>query len=191
MSESLLCYYASYLATQRLAPQTIKTSLAAIRYMQVILGLPEPREFSFLPRLRLVQSGIQRTHLQRTSSPPRVRLRVTPSILNRIKELWSARSTEPDIIMLWAAACLCFFGFFRSGELTVPSAQGFDPTIHLSWGDVAVDNPTNPTAIRVLLKRSGIEDSVIRTLGRWNSTAFLSYIRTPRENLAHFSSTAT
>jgi hypothetical protein len=56
--------------------------------------------------------------------------------------------------MLWAAACLCFFGFFRSGELTVPSAQGFDPTIHLSWGDVAVDNPTNPTAIRVLLKRS-------------------------------------
>ena len=93
--------------------------------------------------------------------------------------------------MLWAAACLCFFGFFRSGELTFPSAQGFDPTIHLSWGDVAVDNPTNPTAIRVLLKRSGIEDSVIRTLGRWNSTAFLSYIRTPRENLAHFSSTAT
>ena len=72
VSESLLCYYASYLATQRLAPQTIKTYLAAIRYMQVILGLPEPREFSSLPRLRLVQSGIQRTHLQRTSSPPRV-----------------------------------------------------------------------------------------------------------------------
>ena len=27
--------------------------------------------------------------------------------------------------------------------------------------------------------RAGIEDSVIRTLGRWNSSAFLSYIRTP------------
>ena len=29
--------------------------------MQITLGLPEPRAFSSLPRLRLVQSGIQRT----------------------------------------------------------------------------------------------------------------------------------
>ena len=34
----------------------------------------------------------------------------------------------------------------------------------------------------------GIEDSVIRTLGRWNSAAFLNYIRTPRESLSCFSS---
>ena len=27
---------------------------------------------------------------------------------------------------------------------------------------------------------AGLEDSVIRTLGRWNSSAFLVYIRTPR-----------
>ena len=36
--------------------------------------------------------------------------------------------------------------------------------------------------------KAGIEDSVIRTLGRWNSAAFLTYIRTPRESLACFSS---
>ena len=36
--------------------------------------------------------------------------------------------------------------------------------------------------------KAGIEDSVIRTLGRWNSAAFLTYIRTPRESLARFSS---
>ena len=178
--------------------------------------------------------------------------------------------------MLWAAAYLWVFGFFRSGEITVPNGQNYDPAIHLSWGDVAVDNPANPTAIRVHLKRSkcdqfgqgvnvffgrtnmpvcpvaavlayiavrgaaegpfflfangqllskqtfvsafrqalqaiglpyqdfaghsfrigaataaakaGIEDSVIWTLGRWNSAAFLTYIRTLRESLARFSS---
>ena len=35
---------------------------------------------------------------------------------------------------------------------------------------------------------AGFEDSVIRTLGRWNSSAFQSYIRTPREHLAPLSS---
>ena len=34
---------------------------------------------------------------------------------------------------------------------------------------------------------AGLEDSVIRTLGRWNSGAFLTYIRTPREQLASLS----
>ena len=37
----------------------------------------------------------------------------------------------------------------------------------------------------------GLEDSLIRTLGRWNSDAFLSYIRTPREHLAQYSRTLT
>ncbi len=29
---------------------------------------------------------------------------------------------------------------------------------------------------------AGLEDSVIQMLGRWNSSAFLSYIRTPRDS---------
>ena len=33
----------------------------------------------------------------------------------------------------------------------------------------------------------GIEDSVIQTLGRWKSTAYLLYVRLPRERLAQFS----
>jgi len=91
--------------------QTIKTYLAAIPYMQIILGLPEPRAFSSLPHLWLVQTGIQCTHLQRVSFPPRVRLPVTSAILTRIKAHWSGKASDPDITMLWAAACLCFFGF--------------------------------------------------------------------------------
>ena len=154
VSERLLCCYVSYLATQKLALQTIKT--LAIHCMQVILGLPKPREFSILPRLRLVQMGIQRTQSQRVSTTPRVNLPITPAVLFRAREHWLMRSSDPDIIMLWSAVCLCFFGFFRSGELTVPTVQSFDPTIHLSWGDIAVDNPVNPAVIPVYLKRSNM-----------------------------------
>ena len=62
VSKSLLCHFATYLACQQLAPQTIKVYMAAIRYMQITLGLPEPCEYTSMPRLRLVQSGIQRDY---------------------------------------------------------------------------------------------------------------------------------
>jgi len=169
--------------------------------------------------------------------------------------------------MMWAAATLCFFGFFRSGEITVPTEKSFDPTKHLTWGDIAIDNTEDPQTLKVFLRRSkvdqlgkgvdvyigktdcplcpvlaivqymtvrgqeegpffqlqdgrpltkavftskvreglraiglpeqnfaghsfrigaattaasvGIEDSVIRTMGRWSSAAYLVYIRTP------------
>ena len=170
-----------------------------------------------------------------------------------------------------------FFGFFCSGEITVPTEEAFDCTKHLAWGDVAIDNTEGPQLLKVHLKKSksdqlgrgvdvyigkkgcplcpvvaitqymairgskegpffqfkdgrpltkssftskvrealkatglpeqnftghsfrigaatatasaGIENSVIRTLGRWSSSAYLVYIRTPREHLASFSRT--
>ena len=173
--------------------------------------------------------------------------------------------------MLWATMTICFFGFFRSGEITVPSINFFNPSVHLAWGDVSLDNAMEPTMLRIHLKKSktdqgadifigksdcllclvgagvdymssrganpgpffkfangqpltkskftqyvqetlqalglphneftghssriraataaaqaGIEDSVIHTMGRWNSSAFLAYIRTPPTELAQF-----
>lgn len=44
--------------------------------MQVTLGLPEPS----LPRLRLVQEGIKRTHAQRVVGKERICLPITPAI---------------------------------------------------------------------------------------------------------------
>ena len=243
--------------------------------MQIVLGLPEPRAFSSLPRLRLVQSGIQRVYAQKTTPKTRIRLPITPSILAKIHTHMLPKSSDHDTIMIWAAATTCFFGFFRSGEITLPAGTSFDDTKHLSWGDVAVDNPALPQIIKVKLKvsksdqlrkgvdvfigktggiicpvaavlaymaargstngpffkfrdgkpltkarftglirealkavglpqeqfaghsfrigaattaaKAGIEDSTIRMMGRWNSAAFLAYIRTPREQLARFS----
>ena len=56
--------------------------------------------------------------------------------------------------MLWAAASLCFFGFFRSGEITVPSLTSFDTSKHLAWGDIALDSIDNPQTLKVHLKIS-------------------------------------
>lgn len=58
VSEPLLCYFASFLAaSENISPKSLKVYLSGIRHMQVVLGLPEPREFSSLPRLRLGYRG--------------------------------------------------------------------------------------------------------------------------------------
>jgi len=145
VSESLLCYYASYLATDKLSPQTIKVYLAAIWYT-LYADHYGPREFSSLPRLRL---GIQWTHATQVST--KVRLPITPTILLKLKEHWSPQQKNKDILMIWAAATL---GFFRSGKITVLMEKAFDSTKHLAWGGVAVDSTEDPPLLKVHLKRS-------------------------------------
>ena len=49
---------------------------------------------------------------------------------------------------------MAFFGFFRSGEITVPSITGFDPTRHLKWGDVCANRTESPSLVRVHLSFS-------------------------------------
>ena len=107
VSESLLCYFSIHLACQQLSPQIIKVYLSTIRHMQITLGLPEPREFSSMPRLRLVQSGIQRTHASQQMET-RVCLPITPTILLKLKEHWTPHKSEADIVTVWV---LNFMGF--------------------------------------------------------------------------------
>ena len=62
--------------------------------------------------------------------------------------------TEWDIIILWAAMCLCFYGFPRAGEAVAPTDGKFDPSQHLSYADVAVDNVRQPSYLAVKIKQS-------------------------------------
>ena len=55
---------------------------------------------------------------------------------------------------MWAASTLCFFWFFRMGELTIPNDKAYDCSIHLSPGDIATDSHTNPTMLQVHLETS-------------------------------------
>ena len=169
-----------------------------------------------------------------------------------------------------------YFGFLRSGELTVPADYNFDLPACLTLADIAVDSHSSPSLLRVSIKQSktdpfrqgvdlflgwtgkdlcpvsailsylavrgsasaplfifqdgkpltrsrlvhrlrlalrasgiddskysghsfrigaattaaaaGTQDSTIQMLGRWQSQAFLSYIRTPRDQQAAISS---
>lgn len=179
--------------------------------------------------------------------------------------------------MLWAAVTVCFFGFFRSGEITVVSDSAFDIGTHLTFKDITVNSISDPQSMKIHLKTSktdpfrrgvdvfvgttgnllcpvsamlsylvvrgsepgflfkfsnghlltkqrfvesvrqalssagldpklyaghsfrigaattagacGLSDSTIQMLGRWSSSAYLTYIKTPRDQLASFSST--
>ena len=273
LSEYMLCCFAAYLADEGLAPQTSKCYLAAVRNTQLSLGLPDPRDQSSLPLLKRVLAGISRSRLSH-QSPPRVRLPITGPILTQIHGALQ-QSSHPDRTLIWAIASVAFFGFFRLGELLVESPDKYDPSISLSWGDVAVDDRLSPSMARIHLKCSkcdqfgkgldiiigrtdtpicpvaalvayislrqdqpgpffisrqstpvtkgwlvqqirailaglglpqndyaghsfrigaataaalaGVEDSTIQALGRWQSSAFLRYIRIPREQLASIS----
>ena len=57
-------------------------------------------------------------------------------------------------IMMWAACCLEFFGFLRSSEFTISTQIGYDPKVHLSPNDVAVDNRATPWMLKVIIKQS-------------------------------------
>ena len=53
--------------------------------------------------------------------------------------------------MLWAMICLCFFGFLRAAEAVAPDSN-FDPSQHLTYTDIAVDNLVDPKHLQVNIK---------------------------------------
>ncbi len=151
--ESTLCYFAAFLAQEGLAPSSIKVYLAAVRHMQVLMGLPEPRASSSLPRLKLVLNGIARARAA-AGLPQKPRLPVTVHTLTKLQTVMAGRPPSQNSAMLWAACTLCFFGFFRAGEITIPSKAAYSRDRHLSWGDVCADSVGEPGCIRVFLKES-------------------------------------
>ncbi len=56
--------------------------------------------------------------------------------------------------MIWAATTICFFGFLRAGEVVAPAEGSFDPTHHLTYADIRIDNCTCPRMVEVRIKAS-------------------------------------
>ena len=75
-------------------------------------------------------------------------------MIKAIGGVWEAHGLSQDNVMLWAAVTLCFFGFLRSGEVTVLSDSAFDPATHIMFEDINVDDTTNPTLLKLRLKAS-------------------------------------
>ena len=253
----------AYLNVNGLSFRSIDLYLSALRFAQIALGGQDP-QFTQLTRLHYVKQGVRR---QQPAHMRPQRLPITPTILRTLFNSWSRTPITYNKVMLWAACCLGYFAFLRSGEFTSSPSS----TCTLEPSDIAVDNRSNPTYITVRLRRSktdqfgrgttifvgrthedicpvaavlaylarrpgtpgplfifdngaplsrsylvrtlrttltdagidttgysghsfrigaasaaakaGLPDSMIQTLGRWKSAAFLSYIRIPVDRL--------
>ena len=68
--------------------------------------------------------------------------------------MWEKSEDAFNGRMVWAASGMCFWGFLRSGEVVVPDASSFDPSVHLSEGDVSVDSRDRLSVLEVRIKAS-------------------------------------
>ena len=183
-TERQLCQFASFLASGNLTHSTIKGYLSAVCHLHIASGLSDPG-IPNMPNLEGVLKGIKAMQA-RAHSSARTRLPITPPIIRRIGEVWETQGPSQDHVMLWAAVTLCFFGFLRSGEVTVPSDAAFDPTAHLTFDDIKVDSITNPTSLKICFKASKTDPfrrGVDIVVGRTNDklcpvTAVLAYLVT-------------
>ena len=149
-SENALCLFVESLYQEGLAGSLAKSYLAAVRYSQIAMGLGDPK-MSEWPCLSYIVRGFKKL----TAAPRcKERLLVTPSILRKLKTAWQAMEDTFNAHMLWAVVCTCFFGFLRSGEVVVPVAAAYDPSVHLSHGDIKVDSISAPSYVTVMLKAS-------------------------------------
>ena len=180
-TEQQLCRFSAFLAESNLMHNSIKYYLAAVRHLHITVGAVDPH-ISSMPRLQLVLKGIkhQQAKEQHMEQP---RLPITPTILRKLKDVWLSNPSL-DNIMLWAAASLCFFGFLRAGETTVPSETAFDQGAHLTLSDVTVDSFKSPKMLKIKIKASKTDpfrNGIDIYVGTTNSdlcpvTAVLTYI---------------
>lgn len=135
--------FVAFLASQGLSPQSVSVYLAGVRHLAVCAG-DKPEDRSQWPRLQYVIRGLART---RANVGPRPRLPITGSILARLGRIWSEGSFQDRL--LWAASCVGFFGFLRSGEFTSTVGQ---PVSGLLVEDVAIDSHECPAVVRIRLR---------------------------------------
>ena len=149
LTERTACLFASFLTQQGLKPQSISVHLAALRHLEVSAGL-NPLLRAALPHLQYVLRGIKQAQ---DSASQRVRLPITAAIMRQLQKVWDNAPAvdQYQATMLWAACCLGFFGFMRAGELSA-SFPGEPASIRAS--DVAVDSHSNPSMVRVFLRRA-------------------------------------
>ena len=111
LTEDKACLFVAYLVDSKLKHSTIKGYLSAVRRLQVVAGMGDPFAGSW-PRLECALKGVKRAAAV-SGVEARVRLPVTPKILKLLRSVWSGNSSGFDSVMLWAACCMCYFGFFE------------------------------------------------------------------------------
>ena len=101
-----ICKFVTHLAEESLQYRSIKTYLSGLRYFQISAGLGDPYK-AHMPKLDYVLKGVKRVRAM-SGSGTRECLPITPTILRKLKSVWSVSVHDPDSKLLWAACCLFF-----------------------------------------------------------------------------------
>ena len=147
VSESTLELFVSYLSST-VSYRTVKCYLAAVRSLQIELGLGDP--LTLTPCLEHFLRRIKRSQASTAHARPS-RLLVTRDLML----LFHSRLNlaDPDGAMLRAAFSTAWFGFLRVSKFTTPPSS-FDPSVHLSISDLAVNCHLRTSGVFLLIKAS-------------------------------------
>ncbi len=150
ISEDKATAYVVTLARGGLKCGSIKYHLAGIRMAQMKAGMATP-SWNTGGRLAQVRKGLARME----AVDKKDSLRREPVKWLHMKAMLATWKDKGDRgKMLWAAACMCFFGCLRAGEALTPEGVKFEAGAHLTWKDVQVEDATSPRWIRVVIKES-------------------------------------
>ena len=152
LTENLLCRFVGYLSDDGLAPSSIKSYLSAVRHLQLAMHMNNSNVGN-MARLEQVLKGVKRQFVKKNLTKKQ-RLPMTPDLLLKMKKVWSNEPSKFDNIMLWAASCVCYFGFLCSGKITILSEAAYDKAVHLNMEDITVDNVANSSIVKVVIKAS-------------------------------------
>ncbi len=114
-----------------------------------------PPPMSQWPQLQYVLKGIKRRDSSTPHSTRTKWLPITAEIMSIIQSVLLTGASgldQSNSLMLWAACCTGYFGFMRSGEFT--SCQANQGSSTLQTSEVAMDSHSNPTVIRLFLRKA-------------------------------------
>ena len=149
-AQHTVALFISHLAQSGLRSTSIQTYMAAIRHMHIEAGCDTPAREHW-HQVHYVLRGIRRSQ---STTPRRTRLPITSDIMRAIQVAVFSPARECSELerhLLWAACCLGFFGFLRSGEFTVKDRRQETP---LLFSDMAIDSHIQPSTIRLHIRKA-------------------------------------
>ena len=69
-----------------------------------------------------------------------------------MQQSWFGQDRSFKSIMLLAASLAAFLSFCKLGEITTENENKYDPSVHLSFSDMVVDDADSPNVISLNMK---------------------------------------
>ena len=124
-----ICWYVEYLATHCTSPASISNAVSHLRTFYQLAGLPTRPLYHYRVGLALRAIAITIRNVPNQRSP------VSPAVLKAAFQ-HLASLQDPNLVRL--AVLLMYIGFLRQSSICPQSIRTFDPTRHLSAGDVVI-----------------------------------------------------